>query len=193
MVMNYPHRKLVASVQPRLTADEQFTRLNANLREIKLLNPQLYEQVFANVDFELWLDQMRDRGETAMQQEWSHYRNLIREFYEELALRQLAPIACAKRRQLERTKRMEFLYEYLPIVSLIVATLFFRLWMGWGWSLIAALFAVGPLMIWIAHPMRCEFRTWSEEMLLKQQSKLDQGWCELSEQETQVLHLLSLV
>jgi hypothetical protein len=191
MVMNYPHRKLVAPTQLRSTADEQFVRFNHSLKQIESLNPQLYDRVFAEVDVDLWLERMRDQ--TTMQQELSSYRDKVHEFYEELALRQLAPIACEKRRHLGRAKRMEFFYEYLPVVSLIVATIFFHIWMSWAWAFISALFAVGPLMIWVAHPMRCEFRAYSEELLLKQQSKLNQGWCDLSEQETQVLRLLNLI
>ena len=178
--------------QRKLRFEKLRSRLDANLQQIQSLNVQLYDRVFAKINFELLLDRVLDGDETMLQQELSSYHALIHQFYEDLTLRHLAPIACQKRRFMQKTRRIELFYEYLPVLSLIVTTVFLHFWLTWTWGLIAAMFIVGPMMICVAHPKRCALRDWAKQTLATQQNKIVQGRSDLTTEESQVLNLLFL-
>ncbi|MBW4444596.1 MAG: hypothetical protein KME10_26015 [Plectolyngbya sp. WJT66-NPBG17] len=184
-------QQVLQELELRRTRFENLSsRLNANLQQIKSLNLRLYDRVFAKINFELLLERALDGDEITLQQELSSYQQLIHDFYEDLTLRQLAPIACQKRRLMQKTKRLEFCYEYLPVLSLAVTTVSLHIWLTWTWSLIAAMFIVGPMLIWFAYPKRCALRNWARHTLEIQQHSIAQGRCNLTAQEAQVMNLL---
>ncbi|MBN8559298.1 MAG: hypothetical protein J0L70_02105 [Leptolyngbya sp. UWPOB_LEPTO1] len=187
------HQQVFHEIQARQTRFEKLgTRLQTNLQTIRSLNMKLYDRVFAKINFDLLLERVLDGDETSLRQELSNYQQVIHEFYEELMLRQLAPIACHKNRLLRRTKRLEFFYEYLPVLSLILTMFALKPWFTWTWAFIAAMFIVGPMMIWFAYPKRCALRTWAKQSLEAQQTTIAQGRSDLTAQEAQVLNLLRM-
>jgi len=187
------HQQVLQEIQSRQMRFEKLcTRLQTNLQKIRSLNLKLYDRVFAKINFDLLLERVLDGDEASLQQELSNYQEVIHEFYEELMLRQLAPIACQKRRLLQKAKRLEFFYEYLPVLSLILTTLVLKPWFTWTWAFIAAMFIVGPMMIWFAYPKRCALRTWAKQSLEAQQTTIAQGKSDLTAQEAQILNLLRM-
>lgn len=167
-------------------------QLSQNLQLIRSLNADLYDRVFANVNFDPWLDCVLDGDETSLNETLRYYHSEIRGFYSELTLRRLAPLVCQMRRTTRQVRRLELIYEYCPVVSLAIVTIVLRFWMIWTWAFIAAVFIVSPMMIWVAHPKRCEVRSWAAQTNLRQRNNLSQDWCDLREQEAQVLSLLMI-
>lgn len=185
------YQQVFTELQSRRSQYETLqSRLNQNLQQIQGLNPDLYDRVFAKVDFQFLLNRVLDGDAIAIQQELMSHQAAIQQFYEDLTLRQLAPIVCQTRRILQRTKQIERVYEYLPVFSLVLVTFFLRFWFTWSWALIGAMFLVGPLMIWVAYPRRCELRAWVEQTRHDRQKTLDQNWCSLNTQKDQILQLL---
>ncbi len=186
-------KQLCAEINRRNERYEYFSvHLAQNLQRIRSLNADLYDHVFADVNFDQWLDRVLDSDETSLNEVLIGYHAAIREFYSELALRRLAPLACQMRRTAHQVRRLELMYEYCPIVSLAIVTVMLHYWMIWTWALIAAVFVVSPMMIWVAHPKRCELRRWAAQANLRQRNNLSQDWGDLRDQEAQVLSLLMI-
>lgn len=168
-------------------------KLNISLQQLKSLNAQLYDRVLLRVDFDQAMEQVWDGNESLLDQELANCHQVIHEFYEELALRRLAPIACQKRKLIRKARRNELFYEYLPVLSLIGTTCLLHFWLTWTWSLIGAMFIVGPMLIWVAYPKRCEFRAWAAQTLRSQRTSIVQGQGDLNAQEVQALNLMLVI